>query len=131
MTPFDKAIVWQREHSTETFEELLAWHLRHGLVHSTPSVFLLAHEAHYSPDTNTMTYDLPANTWFVPLAAATGHANPIAEFLRIVGRPHQFAAWCRHNAFRIHAYPWAKLAARVGLGGATSVSSVASEGRVA
>ena len=55
------------------------------------------------------------NAWFVPLAAATGHANPIAEFLRVATRPHDYAAWCRHNAFHIHAYPWRKLAARVGL----------------
>jgi len=130
MTPFDKAIIWQREHTAEPFEELLAWHLRNGLVHSTPEVFLLAHETHYSPETNTMTYDLPPNTWFVPLAAATAHANPIAEFLRVATRPHAWAAWCRHNAERIHAYPWSKLAARVGLGGTTSVSSVAFEGRV-
>jgi hypothetical protein len=115
MTPFDKAILWQHEHSTELFEDLLAWHLRHGLVFSTPSVFLLAHEAHYDPATNTMNYDLPPNAWFVPLAAATGHANPIAEFLRVLTRPHEWTAWCRHNAVRIHAYRWSKLAARVGL----------------
>ena len=115
MTPFDKAILWQRENSTEPFEELLAWHLRHGLVHSSPEVFLLAHEAHYNQETNTMTYDLPPNAWFVPLAAATGHANPLAEFLRVATRPQEWAAWCRHNAFHIHAYPWRKLAARVGL----------------
>ena len=43
------------------------------------------------------------------------HANPIAEFLRVATRPQEWAAWCRHNAFHIHAYPWRKLAARVGL----------------
>jgi len=115
MTPFDKAILWQRENSTEPFEDLLAWHLRHGLVHSTPNVFLLAHEAHYSPETNTMTYDLPPNAWFVPLAAATGHANPVAEFLRVATHPQEWAIWHRRNSFQPHAYPWSKLARRVGL----------------
>ena len=113
MTPFDKAILWQREHTTEPFEDLLAWHLRSGLVFSTPAVFLLAHEAHYSPETKDMNYDLPPNAWFVPLAAATGCANPIAEFLRVATRPQPWALWCRRNAFRIHAYPWNALAKKV------------------
>lgn len=115
MTPWERAKIWQAENSTESFEELLGWHLSCGLVFSTPSVFLLAHETHYDPETNEMTMELPPNAWFVPLAASVGHANPIAEFLRVATRPHEWACWCRHNAFRIHAYPWRKLAARVGL----------------
>lgn len=121
MLPWEKARNWHDEYTTAPFESLLAWHMAHGLVFNTPQVFLLAHEVHYSPDNNTMTYDLPPNAWFVPLAAATGHANPVAEFLRVATRPHVWACWCRHNAFRIHAYPWSKLARRVGL----------AEGRVA
>lgn len=115
MTPFDKAILWQREHTTEPFEDLLGWHLRHGLVHSTPSVFLIAHEAYYDPAINTMTYDLPPNAWFVELAASVGHANPVREFMRVATRPQEWAIWHRRNSFQPHAYPWAKLARRVGL----------------
>jgi hypothetical protein len=116
MLPWERARNWHDEHTTEPFESLLAWHMAHGLVFNTPQVFLLAHEVHYSPDTNTMTYDLPPNAWFVELAAATNHANPVREFLRVATRP------------QAHAYPWAKLARRVGLGGTTSVSSVAEGG---
>lgn len=115
MTPWERAKIWQQENSTESFEELVGWHLSCGLVFSTPQVFLLAHETHYDPETNEMTMELTPNAWFVPLAASVGHANPIAEFLRVATRPHKWACWCRHNTFRVHAYPWRKLAARVGL----------------
>ena len=115
MTPFDKAIAWQREHSTEPFEEILGWHLGHGLVYSTPTTFLLAHETHYDPVTNDMNYDSPPNAWFVQLAAATGCVNPIREVLRVATRPQPWAVWQRNTGSRLHAYPWNALAKKVRL----------------
>jgi hypothetical protein len=64
---------------------------------------------------------LPPNAWFVELAASIGHANPVREFMRVASRPHTWALWNRRNSFEPHAYPWTKLARRVGL----------NEGRVA
>ena len=114
MTPFDRAILWQRENSTESFEEILGWHLGHGLVYSTPTAFLLAHETHYDPATNDMNYDSPPNAWFVQLAAATS-VNPIREFLRVATRPQPWAVWQRNTGSRLHAYPWNALAKKVRL----------------
>lgn len=115
MLPWERAKIWQEENCTESFEELLGWHLSCGLVFSTPQVFLLAHETHYDPETQEMNMELTPNAWFVPLAASVGHANPVAEFLRVATRPQEWALWCRRNSFQIHAYRWQKLAARVGL----------------
>jgi hypothetical protein len=128
MLPWERARNWHDDNTTESFESLLAWHMAHGLVFNTPEVFLLAHEVRYSPDTNTMTYDLPPNAWFVELAASVGHANPVREFMRVATRPQEWAIWHRRNSFEPHAYLWSKLARRVGLGGTTSVSSVAERG---
>jgi hypothetical protein len=133
MTPWERAKIWQQENSTESFEELLGWHLSCGLVFSTPQVFLLAHETHYDPETQSMNMELTPNAWFVELAAAIDHHNPVREFLRVATRPHKWALWHRRNSFHLHAYPWQKLATRVGLGapilgGTTSVSSVAERG---
>ena len=68
------------------FEEILGWHLSCGLVHSTPEVFLLAQECHWTGTEmisrrdaeaqrkeqrpGKQTQDLPMNAWFVELAAA-------------------------------------------------------------
>jgi hypothetical protein len=57
------------------------------------------------------------NAWFVQLAAAT-QSNPMAEFLRVATRPHEFVLWYRQSQGRphdIHAYKWRHLARRVGL----------------
>lgn len=115
MTPWERAKLWQQENSTESFEELVGWHLSCGLVYSTPQVFLLAHKTHYDPATQEMNMELTPNAWFVPLAAAAGHTNPVAEFMRVATRPLPWALWCRRNSFQVHAYPWARLARRVGL----------------
>jgi hypothetical protein len=114
MTPWQKAKAWHDSNvTTETFEETLGWHLTHGLVYSTPEVFLLARECRW--DGEEMHDDGEPNAWFVELAAAAGHANPIREFLRVASRPQQWALWCRHNQFEIRAYDWRKLARKVGL----------------
>ena len=114
MTPWQKAKAWHDSNvTTETFEETLGWHLTHGLVYSTPEVFLLARECRW--DGEEMHDDGEPNAWFVELAAATGHANPVREFMRVASRPQQWALWCRHNQFEIRAYDWRKLARKVGL----------------
>jgi hypothetical protein len=114
MTPWQKAKQWHDEHVTdETFEETLGWHLSNGLVHSTPEVFLLAHETHW--DGEECDDDQEPNAWFVELAASTGHANPVREFMRVASRPQQWALWCRHNTFEIKPHDWGKLARKVGL----------------
>ena len=114
MLPWQRAKHWWDDHSTdETFEETLGWHLAHGLVYSTPEVFLLARECRW--DGEEMHDDGEPNAWFVELAAAAGCANPVREFMRVASRPQQYALWCRHNQFEIRAYDWRKLARKVGL----------------
>jgi hypothetical protein len=98
------------------FEETLGWHLSCGLVHSTRSVFLLAHEVNWDPFAKEIVQDGLPNAWFVQLAAATCH-SPVREFLRVAARPHDFVLWCRQAPGRphdIHSYRWAHLAKRVG-----------------
>jgi uncharacterized membrane-anchored protein len=114
MLPWQRAKHWWDNHvTTETFEETLGWHLTHGLVYSTPEVFLLARECRW--DGEEMHDDGEHNAWFVELAASAGCANPVREFMRVASRPQQWALWCRHNQFEIRAYDWRKLARKVGL----------------
>lgn len=114
MTPWQRAKAWHDANVTdESFEETLGWHLTHGLVYSTPEVFLLARECRW--DGEEMHDDGEHNAWFVELAAAAGHANPVRQFMRVASRPQQWALWCRHNQFEIRAYDWRKLARKVGL----------------
>lgn len=105
------------------FEEILGAHLSSGLVHSTPSVFLLAREVTWDPVAREILspsdFSLsPFNAWFVELAASANHSAPIAEFLRVASRPHEFVVWYRASRNRphnLHAYRWDHLARRVGL----------------
>ena len=114
MTPWQRAKQWHDDHVTdETFEETLGWHLTHGLVYSTPEVFLLARECRW--DGTEVHDDGEHNAWFVELAASAGHANPVREFMRVASRPHKWALWFRHNQFTIRAYDWRKLARKVRL----------------
>lgn len=116
MLAWQKAKAWWDENvATETFEETLGWHLTNGLVYSTPQVFLLARETHW--DGSEANDDAgEANAWFVELAAAVGHANPVREFMRVASRPQRYALWCRHGSFdEVRAYDWNKLSRKVGL----------------
>jgi hypothetical protein len=114
MTPWQRAKQWHESNVTdESFEETLGWHLTHGLVYSTPEVFLLARECRW--DGEEMHDDGEHNAWFVELAASAGHANPVREFMRAASRPQQWALWCRHNSFEIKAHDWAKLSKKVRL----------------
>jgi len=117
MLPWEVARRWQQENSSATFEETLGAHLSSGVVHSTPSVFILAHEVTWDPHSKEIVKGFP-NAWFVELAAAANHANPVLEFLRFAQYPHQWALWRRQSTARkhdIHAYPWNRLCKRVGL----------------
>jgi len=114
MLPWQRAKRWWNNHvAGETFEETLGWHLSNGLVYSTDQVFLLARQTHW--DGENCNDDAPHNAWFVELAAAVGHANPVREFMRVASRPQQYALWCRHNTFEIKAHDWAKLSKKVRL----------------
>jgi len=116
MTPWQLAKQWHDEHVTdESFEETLGWYLTNGLVYSTPAVFLLARQVCWDAETEEMHDDGEPNAWFVELAASSGHANPVREFMRVANRPQQWALWCRHNSFEIKAHDWAKLAKKVRL----------------
>jgi len=116
MTPWQRAKQWHDENVIdETFEETLGWHLTHGLVYSTPEVFLLARQVYWDAAAEDFTDDGEPNAWFVELAAAAGCANPVREFMRVASRPQQWALWCRRNTFEIKAHDWAKLAKKVRL----------------
>jgi len=114
MLPWQKAKQWQDENdAAATFEELLGWHLSHGLVHATPEVFLLAGEARWNAEEQQFESGTP-NCWFVRLAASAGHANPVGEFMRVATRPQKYAAWCRRGSFEPRVYEWNKLMKKVG-----------------
>jgi hypothetical protein len=116
MLAWEIARQWQSANCMTPFEELLGWHLSCGLVHSTPSVFLLAQEVNWNLDSKEIVEGQKPNAWFVELAAATCH-NPMKEFLRVATRPHKFVLWCRQSRGRkhdVHAYRWEHLARRVG-----------------
>jgi hypothetical protein len=114
MLAWQKAKQWQEDNdATATFEELLGWHLSHGLVHATPQVFLLASEVRWNTEEERFEDGEP-NCWFVRLAASAGHANPVREFMRVASRPQQYAAWCRRGSFEPRIYDWNKLITKVG-----------------
>ncbi len=132
MLAWEIARQWQAENCMTPFEEILGWHLSCGLVHSTPSVFLLAQECHWTGEEmisrrDAETQGKELNAWFVELAAASVQpstldsrpsTSPIREFLRVATRPHKFVLWCRQSQGRkhdIHAYRWDHLAKRVKL----------------
>jgi len=114
MTPWQKAKQWQEDNdATATFEELLGWHLSHGLVHATPQVFLLASEARWNAEEESFEIGEP-NCWFIRLAATVGRTNPVRECMRVASRPLQYAAWCRRGSFEPRVYYWEKLMKKTG-----------------
>jgi hypothetical protein len=115
MPAWQLAQKWMEENSQDSMEELVGWHMSHGLVYSTNDVFLLACERHWDIAAEDFNDELPANCWFVELAAAVGHASPVREFMHVAPRPQQFAGWCRHNNFIPRVYRWDTLARKVSL----------------
>jgi hypothetical protein len=117
MLSWEVARQWQERNSMTPFEELLGTHLSCGLIHSTPSIFLLARKVAWAPIQKEIIKGNP-NAWFVELAASSGNPFPIREFLRVAPHPLRWVLWCRQSPGRkhdIHAYDWNKLSKRVGL----------------
>jgi hypothetical protein len=130
MLAWEIAKQWQSANCMTPFEELLGAYLSSGLAHSTPSVFLLAQECHWTgmemiSRQEAKAQSLPINSWFVELAAAGTFSrrgaepqrNPVKEFMRVATRPHEFVLWYRQSQGRphnLHAYRWDHLARRVG-----------------
>jgi hypothetical protein len=117
MFAWEIAYQWQQENSITPFEEILGWHFSSGIVHSTPSVFILAHEVTWDACSRKIIKGTP-NAWFVELAASACHATAVHEFFKIAPHPHQWALWCRQSQGRkhdIHDYRWEKLAKRLRL----------------
>jgi hypothetical protein len=127
MLAWEIARQWQEANCMTPFEELLGAHLSCGLVHSTPEVFLLAQECHWTGTEMISRGDAEArrkelNAWFVELAAASPTVqqsnSPIAEFLRVATHPLPYVLWYRASRNRphnLHAYKWDHLARRIGL----------------
>lgn len=124
MLAWETARQWQEANCMTPFEELLGAHLSCGLVHSTPEVFLLAREVRWDPVQKAIIPPSisrllsPCNAWFVELAASSHHSNPIAEFLRVATRPHEYVLWYRASLNRphnLHTYKWDHLSRRVKL----------------
>jgi len=95
MTPWQRAKAWHDANVTdETFEETLGWHLTHGLVYSTPEVFLLARQVYWDAALEDFTDDGEPNAWFVELAASAGCANPAGSLCvwRLVRSNGRFGA---------------------------------------
>lgn len=130
MLAWDTARQWQADNCITPFEEVLGRHLVSGLVHSTPSVFLLATECHWSGSEMIDQHEAASqgkkvNAWFVELAASGEPSTldprpstaPIRQFMRVATRSHQFVLWYRQAQGRphnLHAWRWDHLARRVG-----------------
>jgi hypothetical protein len=111
MTPWQKAKAWHEEHnSTETFEQLLGWHLSAGVVYSTPDAFMLARQVSWDEERQEVAIndDAPVNAWLVELAA--GNADAFGRFMRVVPRPQPWVLWSRRGESRIRAFRWDNLA---------------------
>ncbi len=110
MTPWQKAKAWHEEHnSTETFEELLGWHLSAGVVYSSADAFMLAREVHWNGEAVD---DGEPNAWLVELAAVSDRADAFGRFMRVVPRPQPWVLWSRRGESRIRAFRWEHLAKR-------------------
>ena len=123
LLPWQRARAWAQEHVRgQTFGELLAWHLDHGVVYSDDRDFLLACEVELMPaermggmgvigQMEVKVTDAP-NCWFVTLAAGVGQmtgTRRLQDLLRIVPRWRDFAAWKRHGSDRLRIYKWGDL----------------------
>jgi hypothetical protein len=98
---------------TEDFASVITDHLKKGLVYSSPQVFICGRECFWDGEDYHM--DKTPNAWFVQMAAATGHTNPVREFMRVASRPQHYALWCRRNDGRVRAFAWETLARKVNL----------------
>lgn len=109
MTAFDKSVEAWRRFTTESFEDALAWHLRHGVVHSEPDMFLMAYEAAWHD--GQLQRDGKANTWFVYMACLQNRT--MADLFKAVPYPREFVAWCRRGGKTVKVSRWDKLIRRI------------------
>jgi hypothetical protein len=115
MIAWDIARQWQARHSITPFEEVLGWHLSCGLVHSTPSVFLLAHQVSWNPCAKEVVQGFP-NAWFVALTASD-RTIAMRDLLALLPRS-EFVLWHRQappRPQRLHAHRYDALAKASGL----------------
>ena len=105
---------WHEKHIPEQpFQDAVVHFLREGLVHSSPEIFLCAQEVHW--DGKAVDVDKEPNAWFVYMAASSGHANPVREFMRVATRPQKWALWHRRNENQTRVFAWDALARKVSL----------------
>jgi hypothetical protein len=108
MTPWQKAKQWHEDHNaTETFEELLGWHLSSGVIYSAPDAFMLAREVHWNGESVD---DGEPNAWLIELAA--GSADAFGRLMRVAPHPQPWVLWSRRGESRIRAFRWDNLAKR-------------------
>jgi hypothetical protein len=108
MTPWQKAKQWWENHNaTETFEELLGWHLSGGVVYSSANAFMLAREVYWNGEAVD---EGEPNAWLVELAA--GNADVFGRLMRVAPRPHPWVLWSRRGESRLRAFRWEHLAKR-------------------
>jgi hypothetical protein len=94
--PIDKARALNTGSET-TFEQLLAWHLRHGVVWSAPGEFLLGIPGHYNGEVVNLDLSIePANCWL--LTCAVGKRRQLVQRL-----PFRLplVAWHRNGGSRL------------------------------
>jgi hypothetical protein len=132
MLAWEVARQFQQDNSPTQFEHLLGAYLSAGLVHSTPSVFVLAREVTWDPNRkeilNFCSFAATSNhnAWFVEIAASNDNnrgpradgVHPIWHFLRCAPYPQEFVLWRRQFGNRhrgVHAHTWKNLSRRVGL----------------
>jgi hypothetical protein len=114
MLAWELARQWQQEHSTVPFEDRVAWHHAHGVVHSDPSCLVLASLVSWdallkAPASPTA----PRNAWFIELAALSGAS--LSRILQVLPYPMEWIIFRRNNALDLHPYSWPRMAKRVGL----------------
>lgn len=113
MLPWQKAKAWHDDHiATETFTELLGWHMSAGVVYSSPDAFMLAHECHWNG--SEVGYEGERNAWLVELAATTDGASAFGRFMRVAPHPQPWVLWCRRGELRVRAFNWDKLTKKLG-----------------
>ena len=114
MLAWEIARQWQEEHSPIPFEERVAWHLAHGVVHSDPFCLVLASLVSWDPSLKAPAHPSSLrNAWFIEIAAT--NAAPLSRIMQVLPHPMEWVIFRRDNGFDFHAYTWPRMAKRVGL----------------
>lgn len=105
---------WHEKYIPDSsFADEVIRYLKNGVVYSTPEIFVCGQEVLW--DGKAVYMSERPNAWFVYMAAASGHVNPVREFMRVATRPHTWALWHRRNEDRVRVFRWESLAGKVGL----------------